>query len=313
MLPPRTGAATVAIDADYERPRVAAVHLLLAGPHAAFVDTGTALAAPQLLAALEAVDVAPERVDYVFLTHVHLDHAGGAGRLAELLPRATFVVHPRGLRHLVDPAMLIEGTKAAHGERRFRDLYGRIDAVPRERLRPAEDGLVLHLGARRFEFLHTPGHALHHLAIWEPDTRRLFAGDTFGVSYREFDTAAGEFIFPTTSPTQFDPQQMHDSVTRMERLRPREIFLTHYSRVLEVERLAAELHAEIDAYVEMAQAAARAPDRRVQLRERLFDHLAGRLDAHGCSLPAPLRHELLDVDVELNAAGLDTWLSRSSG
>jgi glyoxylase-like metal-dependent hydrolase (beta-lactamase superfamily II) len=312
VRPVTTGAGIHAIDADYDRPRVAAVHLVCDGGHAAFIDTGTALAAPQLLAALEAVDLAPEAVDHVFLTHVHLDHAGGAGRLAQLLPQASFVVHPRGLAHLADPSQLIAATKAVHGEARFAQLYGSIEPVPRGRLVPATDGLVLELGRRRFEFLHTPGHALHHVAIFERETRQLFSGDTFGVSYREFDTADGEFIFPTTSPTQFDPVQLHASVNRLLELRPQDIYLTHYSRVRDVERLGADLHREIDVYVALTRAAAGAGDRLGELRARLFEHLSGRLDAHGCVLGARDRHALLDVDVELNAAGLDTWLTRRS-
>ncbi len=312
MRPFTTGAGIHAIDAEYDRPRVAAVHLVCDDGHAAFIDTGTALAAPQLLAALEALDLSPQAVDHVFLTHVHLDHAGGAGRLAQLLPRANFVVHPRGLAHLADPAQLIAATKAAHGEARYAQLYGSIEAVPRERLVAATDGLALQVGRRRFEFLHTPGHALHHVAIFERETRHLFSGDSFGVSYREFDTAAGEFIFPTTSPTQFDPAQLHASVTRLLELRPQDIYLTHYSRVHDVERLGADLHQEIDAYVALTRAAAGAADRVGELRVRLFAHLSERLDAHGCGLGAAQRHALLDVDVELNAAGLDLWLARRS-
>jgi glyoxylase-like metal-dependent hydrolase (beta-lactamase superfamily II) len=263
-----------------------------------------------LLAALEAVDLAADAVDYILLTHIHLDHAGGAGRLAQILPRARVVVHPRGAAHLRDPSKLIGATKAVYGEAAYEKYYGQMRPVAADRIIAVEDAERRRLGRRMLEFVYTPGHALHHLCIVDRETGEVFAGDTFGVSYRELDTAAGEFVFAATTPSQFDPAQLHASVDRIIQMRPKAVYLTHYSRVEDIARLGADLHADIDAYVAIAGRCAADPDRAQRIAAQLFDHLSSRLDTHGYPSNAALRHELLDGDVRLNTAGLDAWLSR---
>ena len=300
----------VAIDTEFVRPRMDASHLLFDSGRAAFVDTGTAYSVPNLLAALAAQDLDPDTVDYILLTHVHLDHAGGVGPLAAALPRARVLVHPRGLAHIVDPSILAAATKAVYGEARFAEEYGELSGVPAERVAAAEDGQRVRVGRRDLELIHTPGHALHHLSIVDRDAAEVFTGDTFGVSYRELDPAAGEFIFPTTSPSQFDPQQLHASIRRILDYKPRSAYLTHYSRVNRVEALAADLHADIDAFVRIAQSVADGPQRAARMVPLLFEHLSQRLASHGYTGSEARQHAVLDGDIELNAAGLELWLAR---
>jgi glyoxylase-like metal-dependent hydrolase (beta-lactamase superfamily II) len=307
----QVGSGVFAIDTEYLRPRMDASHLIVDDGRAAFVDTGTHFSIPNLLAALAAEELEPADVDYIFLTHVHLDHAGGAGRLAAALPRAQVLVHPRGAAHMVNPQKLIAAAQAVYGERMFGEHYGDIVPIAAERVRAIEDGERVRLGARSFEFLHTPGHAMHHLSIFDRDSGEVFSGDTFGISYREFDTAAGEFIFPTTTPTQFDPDQLHASVERILQLQPSGVYLTHYSRVNNIEKLGVDLHADIDTFVNIARSAAALPNRVEQMASRIFDHLSLRLDDHGFAGDSADRHALLDLDVGLNASGLDAWLARS--
>src|SRR5579863_2378067 len=157
-----------AIDTDYVRPRLDASHLIVRGGRAAYVDTGTSHSVPALLEALVEKDLSPAAVDYVFLTHVHLDHAGGAGELMRHLPNAKVLVHPRGAVHMADPAKLIAGTKAVYGDAEFERLYGRIPPIPAERIVEVPDGLLVRLGGSEFLFIHTPGHALHHYSIVDP-------------------------------------------------------------------------------------------------------------------------------------------------
>jgi glyoxylase-like metal-dependent hydrolase (beta-lactamase superfamily II) len=299
-----------AIDTHYLRPRLDASHLIVHRGRAAFVDTGTALAVPRLLAALAAKNLAPEAVDWVLLTHIHLDHAGGAGALVAQLPNARVAVHPRGAAHLADPARLIGATRKVYGEAAYQRLYGEIRPVPAQRLVVTEDGARHALAGRRLEFLHTPGHALHHQAIVDPEAGVVFAGDTFGVSYREFDVGGREFILPATTPTQFDPEQLHASIDKVRALAPRAVFLTHYSRVVDIARLGADLHAAVDRYVALARRFRDDPARAARLSDAIFRCHSQALDRHGYAGSAATRHALLDDDVALNVQGLVAWLDR---
>jgi len=299
-----------AVDTHYVRPRLDASHLIRHRGRAAFVDTGTTLAVPYLLAALAARGVAPDAVDWVFLTHIHLDHAGGAGALLELLPNARAVVHPRGAAHLVDPAKLIAATRQVYGDALYERLYGEIRPIPAERLVVAADGTELQLAGRPFRFLHTPGHALHHQVIHDPLADAVFTGDTFGIAYRELDVAGRPFLMPTTTPTQFDPVQLHASIDRVLGLHPAAAFLTHYSRVTDIPRLGTELHAALDTYVGFAERHAADPDPVAGIVADMTAWVWAELDARGHPADDATRRRLLDDDIRLNADGLVAWLGR---
>jgi len=306
------GSGVFAIDTEYVRPRMDASHLVVADGHAAFIDTGTQHSVPNLMSTLAALDIDAAAVDYIVLTHIHLDHAGGVGRLAQCLPRARVLVHPRGVAHIVDPSRLVAATQAVYGMERFRADYGEIVGVPAHRVDALDDAQHIVVGERVFESVHTPGHALHHLCIVDRDTGDTFAGDTFGVSYREFDTAAGAFIFPSTTPSQFDPIQLHASIERIVANKPRNVYLTHYSRVQNIDRLGEDLHADVDAFVRIAQRVADKEDPIGAMIPLLFEHLTARLEQHGFTGNDTQRHAVLDNDIALNAAGLHAWLARRS-
>lgn len=300
-----------AIDTDYVRPQLDASHLLLDHGRAAFVDTGTTLSVPNLLAALEARGIGRDQVDWVLTTHVHLDHAGGAGELMRHLPNARCATHPRGARHLVDPAKLIAGSIAVYGEDRYRELYGDIVPVAEDRMFVPGDGERISVGRRNLELIHTPGHALHHYCVVDLDTRRIFPGDNFGISYRDFDVDGRELIFPTTTPVHFDPVAMRSSIDRLMAYEPVAMYLTHYSQVLQLDRLADDLKRRVDELAQLARSLATEPDRASRLRTGMFTLMSAWLDAHGYPGDVAERHRLIDDDVELNAQGLEVWLDRS--
>jgi glyoxylase-like metal-dependent hydrolase (beta-lactamase superfamily II) len=301
-----------AIDAEYVRPRLAAVHLIVDQGRAAFVDTGTYRTVPNLLAALDAHGLRPEEVDYVLLTHVHLDHAGGAGTLMQALPNAKCVVHPRGARHMSDPGKLTAASIDVYGQRRFNLLYGVLQPIPAERVLTVTDGQQLRLGSRTLEFIHTPGHANHHYCIVDRAGGIIFSGDTFGLSYRELDTERGPFAMPISTPSQFDPAAAHASIDRLLSYQPRAIYLTHYSRVEDLQRMAADLHECLDGYVALAKQHAAHPDRTRVMVDDMFAFIGARLDAHGVRKDDAFRHALLDGDIKLNVHGLDVWLRQIS-
>ncbi len=303
-------AGITAIDTDYVRPKLAASHLVVDGGRAAFVDTGTTHSVPNLLAALELKGIDRAAVDWVLATHVHLDHAGGAGALIRELPNARCAVHPRGARHLVEPSKLIAGSIAVYGEARYRELYGEIVPIDASRIFEPEDGAAITLGKRRLELIHTPGHALHHYCVVDRGHELIFTGDTFGLSYRDFDVDGREFIIPTTTPVHFDPEALCRSVDRIMSYAPRSVFLTHYAEVRDLGRLAREMKERVVAYVDLAIRYRDAPDRSAKLRHGMFAMIATWLDAHGFPRDDGLRHGLLDDDVELNCQGLEHWLDR---
>lgn len=296
-----------AVDTEYVRPLLDASHLIVQDGRAAFVDTGTSHSVPLLLAALAEKGLGPEDVDFVLVTHVHLDHAGGAGQLMAALPNATAVLHPRGAAHMADPARLVAGSIAVYGETLFRSLYGEIVPIPGERILTVDDGAVLELAGRRLQFLHTEGHARHHYCIFDHGSDSIFSGDTFGLSYRDLDTDNGPFIFPSTTPVQFDPDAALASVDRLMSLAPKAIYLTHYSRVTELGRLAEDLKASIRAHAAIALECGEDID---ALEERIREHLFRRMDDHGCRRDPDWREEIVGQDVKLNAQGLKVWLSR---
>ena len=299
-----------AIDVDYVRPGLAASHLVVDHGRAAFVDTGTSWSVPNLLAALEARGVDRAQVDWVLTTHVHLDHAGGAGELMRHLPNASCAVHPRGARHLADPAKLVAGSIAVYGEERYRQLYGEIVAVPEGRMLVPADGERITLGRRTLELIHTPGHALHHYCVVDMDHRRIFSGDNFGISYRDFDVEGRAFIFPTTTPVHFDPDAMIASVDRLMSYDPVAIYLTHFGEVCDLGRLSRELKQRVAAFAGLGRRLTVAPGRTAAMRSEMFALMSAWLDEHGYAGDTALRHRLLDDDVELNVQGLEVWLDR---
>jgi glyoxylase-like metal-dependent hydrolase (beta-lactamase superfamily II) len=299
------------IDTGYlQRQGLAAAYLIESGGEAAFIDTGTTHALPLLLEALAQQGLSRSQVKYVIPTHVHLDHAGGSGALMQQLPEAQLVCHPAGARHLIDPEKLIAGATAVYGDSRFQEMFGELTPVPAERVMEAPDGFSLLLGERELLCLDTPGHARHHLCVFDLESQGIFSGDTFGLSYRELDTQRGHFIIPTSTPVQFDPEAWHETLNSLMSLNPQSFYLTHYGRVGEPARLAAALHRSIDDFAGVAIAAQDADDRIAKIRERLSVWLEAQLEAHGCALSRQRIEEILGMDLDLNAQGLEVWLSR---
>lgn len=303
-----THAGIHTIDTGFVRPGFDAAYLIVEHGRGAFIDCGTNHSVPRLLAALDEVSLAPGDVDWLILTHVHLDHAGGAGELMARLPNAKLVVHPRGARHMIDPSKLWAGASAVYGEDAMRRDYGTLRPVSAERVVEAAAGHVVDLAGRALHCLHTPGHAKHHLAVHDVRENVCFTGDVFGLSYRQFDTANGAFILPTTSPVQFDPEALHASIRRLVALAPIAIYPTHYGCVHDVPRLAADLHAQIDAMTAIARDMQGRPDRHAALVAALTELYAGRAAAHGWPHGRAALAELLAIDIELNAQGLAMWL-----
>ncbi len=304
---------TITVDADYVQPATAGFHLMIENGRAAFFDTGTTLALPNAVAALRERGLSNEDVQYVIPTHVHLDHAGGAGAMMRAFPDARLIIHPRGARHMIDPAKLWQGTVGVYGEERAALLYGEVVPVPEERIIIAEDNTEIDFQGRSLLFIDTPGHARHHFCVVDRDREAVFAGDMLGISYRVFDSDRGPFVFPSTTPVQFEPDAFHESLRRIEALQLHYAYLAHFGRIELSPAIFEALHQRVDRFVDIALQAEDEPDRESVLIDRLAKYLFGEVKGHGSAIADDKIRMHLAMDVKLNAQGIDVWLDRRKG
>ncbi len=298
----------LAIDSGQVRNEMAACYLLEAGDQAAIIEAGTNYSVERILKVLDQRGWDRTAVSHVILTHVHLDHAGGAGKLMQVLPNASLVVHPNGARHMIDPARLEAGARAVFGDPFFDENYGQLIPVPEDRVIIMRDGDELQVGARRLRFMDTPGHARHHFCVWDEQTRGWFTGDTFGVSYRDLDTGKGAMVFPTTTPIQFDPPVLRESVRCLMEADPQCMYLTHFGRVTDTQRLAEQMSAGVSKLEEIALANESASNRTEKIREQQKAWLYELCRDHGVRLDPQQLDEVIWDEVVLNTQGLEYWL-----
>jgi len=297
------------IEAMYQRPGLACCFLLRQGDAGALIDTGTNHTVPMVLELIKQQGLTPEQIKYVMPTHVHLDHAGGVGELMRVLPEAKLVVHPFGSRHMIDPSKLQAGATAVYGEEKFKEDFGQLIAVPEERVIEATDGYSVDLNGRKLICLDTPGHARHHYCVYDEQSNGFFTGDTFGISYREFDNHNGQFIFAPSTPVQFDPDAWHQTIDRLMSYSPGYMYLSHYGRIEDLPPMADKLHKDLDAYVELCKTVSK-ENRYEQLKAGLLEIYLKQLKQHECALPLEQQKELLSLDLDINAQGLEVWMQR---
>ncbi len=299
------------IDTEHMRKDFVAAYLIEDEGRAAFVDTGCYLSVPTLLATLNAKNIKRENVDYILLTHIHLDHAGGAGELIKHLPNAKVYVHEYGAAHLIDPSKLRAGVIGVYGELFFKQFLGDLIPTPEDKVIIAKDGDTITLGNRILKFIDSPGHARHHVCIWDEKSQGLFSGDTLGVSYREFDTDQGELIFPPTTPVQFDPKVWKDTIRHLMSFKPKYAYLTHFNRIEFTSQSADMLIQHIDGFVEIAKTLKDQPNRHKAIKESLLNYLLDIATKHGVVLDEVQQVKLFKGDLEICAQGLGVWLDRN--
>ncbi len=187
----------------------------------ALIETSGALVAPEVISTLQSAGV--DSLAYVVVSHIHLDHAGGAGHILQAFPEAKLVVHPLGAAHLVDPTRLHASAERVFGKEAMRTEWGYLDPVPKESILAAEEGMQLSLGNRTLEIIFTPGHSKHHLCAWDASAGAIFAGDAAGVYFRET-----HYLTPTAPPPDLDPIRACESIERLKALEPEVIYFTHF-------------------------------------------------------------------------------------
>lgn len=178
-----------------------------------------------------AAELGLSRPEYIIPTHIHLDHAGGLGKLAEVFPLTRIVLNRQGAKHMVEPSRLIKSTRMAFGDD-FETTYGPILPLPESRLKLVRDGDKLKLGSRELLIIHTPGHAAHHIAIFDTKTRGLFCGESLGLIY-----SPGYPPLPAVAPPSFDLELYLDDMKKLKALKPELLFYSHGTVAREPEKL----------------------------------------------------------------------------
>ena len=214
------GQGVYCLEAFHKVESLASFYLLEDGGDIAIIDCGTTHSINNLKGTLADLGLSAGQIKYIIPTHVHLDHAGGAGEMMALCPQAQMLVHPRGARHMADPGKLIQGVTAVYGNTAVEADYGVIQPVDEKRISSVNDGDTVSLGSRSLRFLDTPGHAPHHICIVDEKSQGIFTGDTFGLGYEGIKQHSRGLI-PTSSPAQFDAELSLASVKRLADLKPR--------------------------------------------------------------------------------------------
>ena len=211
------------IDLNFQGiPGVIGAYLLEGEGELALIETGPTSTLDALLAGLAAAGHEPGELTHLMVTHIHLDHAGGAGALMQRAPNARLLVHPLGAPHMIEPSKLLASARRIFGDNML-PLWGEFTPAPAERVQILEDAEHLRIAGREIVALHTPGHAYHHIAYWLPETGALFTGDVAGV---RLDGVA--YVRPPTVPPELDLELWRASVSRMREIAPIRFYLTHF-------------------------------------------------------------------------------------
>ena len=298
------------IDSEYYSKDFAAIYLLKQKNKVIIIETGTNYSVPHVKEALSQIGLSFSDVSYVIPTHVHLDHAGGAGLLMMQCQNAALVVHPRGARHLIDPSKLVAGAKAVYGENKFKEYYGEIFPIDANRVIQADDNFILDFDGRELRFIDTPGHARHHFCIWDKATKSMFTGDTFGISYRDLDHQDELYILPSTSPVQFDPEALIQSINRIMEFKPERVCLTHFSAIKPTKKATNKLIESIHFVSNLAIKYADKNDSESIIYKKMMDYFLEGLNEIGFQ-NNDYAKDRLSLDVLINTQGLIYWQKNS--
>ncbi|WP_373894950.1 MBL fold metallo-hydrolase [Virgibacillus sp. CBA3643] len=273
------------------------------------VETGPSPSIKHVKEGLKSLGFSLEEVKYIIVTHIHLDHAGGAGLLLRDCPNATIVVHPRGEKHLVNPKKLAASARAVYGES-FSDLFDPIISVDADRLLVKGEGDTLKIGPEcTLEFLDTPGHAKHHFSIYDPVSRGMFTGDTVGIRYEQLIREGVDLFLPTTSPNQFDPNAMQAAINRMMGMKLERIYYGHFGVTEKTNQALRQVSEWLDVFVEVGE--------QIVAERKGYDDLAqallGKVRQHLREFGIPDDHEayiVINLDMKVSALGMIDYFKK---
>lgn len=276
------------------------------------IETSASPSIPHLKKGLSKLNINLEDIQYIILTHIHLDHAGGAGLFLKECPNAKVIVHPKGRRHLSDPTRLIRGARAVYGEK-FDDLFNPIVPIPEDRMIVMEHEETLNLSENcTLTFYHTPGHANHHLSIFDSVSNGMFTGDTCGIQYA---VGSKHFYIPSTSPNQFSPEKMKDSIRMYKGLQLDRLYFGHYGVTEEVAFALGEVERWLDLFIEKSEeqfSSKRTAEENVKaISTVLFELTKSKMVQKGVDPVNPI-FKLLTLDTNVSAMGIVDYFIRQS-
>jgi|TARA_B110000438_G_scaffold150691_1_gene144824 glyoxylase-like metal-dependent hydrolase (beta-lactamase superfamily II) len=302
----RIASGVSVIDSGYFSKDFAAIYIIQQNNKVAIIETGTTYSISNVQIALEKIHLSFVDVAYIIPTHVHLDHAGGAGELMKQCQNASLIVHPRGARHMIDPTKLIAGAMAVYGKQKFKKLYGEIIPIEASRVIEAVDNFILDFDGRELKFIDTPGHAKHHFCIWDKQTESMFTGDTFGISYRDLDHKDEIYIFPSTSPVQFDPEELIKSIHKIMEYNPQRVCLTHFAAIRPTHKVVEQLIDGIHFVSNLAKKYATEDDAKLLIHNDMMSYFLKGFKKIGVK-DLDFCRERLELDVKINTLGLIYW------
>lgn len=271
---------------------------LLSSDQPTLVETGPTTSFNAVAAALEALGIGTHDLAHVVVTHIHLDHAGGAGTLAARFPAATVWVHERGAPHLADPTRLVASAARVYGQERMAELFGPVDPVPRERLRAVGEGEHIRFGKRSLEVLYTPGHASHHVALVDSETGSLFTGDALGIHLPDV-----RVLRPATPPPDIDIELSVESIRRIRDRARSVLMLSHFGPVEEVEEICEVATTRLQKWAGIVREALDETDDLDRIAEVLGARTAWEFDSAAGTAADRERYEILG-STRMNAMGL---------
>ncbi len=302
----RIASGVSVIDSGYFSKDFAAIYIIQQNNKVAIIETGTTYSISNVQIALEKIHLSFVDVAYIIPTHVHLDHAGGAGELMKQCQNASLIVHPRGARHMIDPTKLIAGAMAVYGKQKFKKLYGEIIPIEASRVIEAVDNFILDFDGRELKFIDTPGHAKHHFCIWDKQTESMFTGDTFGISYRDLDHKDEIYIFPSTSPVQFDPEELIKSIHKIMEYNPQRVCFTHFAAIRPTHKVVEQLIDGIHFVSNLAKKYATEDDAKLLIHNDMMSYFLKGFKKIGVK-DLDFCRERLELDVKINTLGLIYW------
>lgn len=294
------------LDTFYINPGIASFYCIIHQQEIAVIETGVAHSLTHLQQFLSDLNLSAEQVKYIIPTHVHLDHAGGAGVMMQAFQNAQLIIHPGGAKHMINPDKLISAAKQVYGEPVFNQIYGEIPPVDESRVIVAEHESCFYLGDRELLILHTPGHAYHHFCVIDKYSHGIFTGDTFGLAYPELSYQQKRIVLPTTTPTNFDPEALFNSIQLLMSFNPQRMYMTHFNELPDPASVVDQYRRSIDDYVDLTESVKPQEDGDLAI---LIARM-GKMISMQFELNQSIIDNKLAMDIKLNCQGLMYWYQK---